>query len=90
MPAAHARAGRQAEHDEHDARIRAPLEHDLKRAGRSIAVLRATLTEERARAREAIEMLEALERDASAAGPGREWYTAIVALLRARRALGVP
>ncbi|HEY6037253.1 MAG TPA: hypothetical protein VIV58_23395 [Kofleriaceae bacterium] len=74
---------------EHDDRITAPLIATLRRAQRSVNVLRLLLSDERVRARAAVAELEALCESAKASGPGREWYTANVALLRVKRALGV-
>lgn len=73
---------------EHDARLTAPLLATLRRARRSVTVLRLVLADERTRARAAVAELEALCESASASGPGREWYTANVALLRVKAGAG--
>jgi hypothetical protein len=73
---------------EHDRKLLAPVERELARARRALAVSRATLTMERGRARDAIAELERIERESSSRSLSSR-YTAIVALLGARRILGL-
>lgn len=77
----------QARYEDHFTRKIAAKDRELDRARRALRVARAQITEERARARAAIEAVEAL-RDERRGAANQAHYVAIVAELRVKRALG--